>query len=264
MINNDRDAIKIIKNRVEKLDYETIEYSILFTILSLMENYSFIDNQTYPRPSHPNINKRKDSYFTLIAIILSLRTTLENEQNAVKQFMERYNGIDDVLNSNVDEIAQIIKCAGMPVKKANTIFELSKIIKEQYFGNIKNIIEKDIESTRKKLLLLPGVGEKSADCMLELAFDLPSIVIDINMFRVVSRLYFDDQNMSFNNNKDILRIKNFLENNLISDYQIYQIVHTIFLLHGKYICKSKPLCTKCKLSHNCKYCSINKYLLFKK
>lgn len=253
MIDSDVDAKKIIVERINEIDKKTLESDILSSVLLLMDDYSFVDNQTYPRPSHPNISKRKDSYFTLVAIVLSLRTTLENEQKAVQQFMDKYHSIDDVINSNVIEIAEIIKCAGMPLKKAQVILDLSKIIKDKYNGNVRNIIEDNIDDTREKLLQLPGIGEKSADCMLELAFDLPSIVIDINMFRVISRMYIKNYNLNFNNEKDVLIVKNFLESNLKNDYRIYQIVHTIFLLHGKYICKSKPMCSKCNLNTKCNW-----------
>ena len=100
---------------------------------------------------------------------------------------------------------------------------------------------------------LPGIGEKSADCMLELAFNLPSIVIDTNVFRVINRMYFNSSNMNFESKKDISKIKNFLENNIVKDYRIYQIIHTIILLHGKYICKSKPYCSKCIICDQCQY-----------
>lgn len=158
--------------------------------------YSFIDNQTYPRPNHPNPKKRKDAYFTLIAIILSLRTTLENEMLAVEKFCNRYKNIYEVVDTDKNELIEIIKCAGMPNKKAETIIKISKYIVENYNGDINNINDGNIALIREKLFKIPGLGEKSVDCMLELAFDLPCIVIDTNVFRVVSRLFFSDV-MSF-------------------------------------------------------------------
>ena len=89
--------------------------------------------------------------------------------------------------------------------------------------------------------------------MLELAFDLPSIVVDTNVFRVISRIYFSEKILSFNNKKDILIIKNFLENNLEKDYKLYQIVHTMILLHGKYLCKSIPKCINCNFRNKCNF-----------
>ena len=252
MISSDLDALKIILYRLNQIDINQIEYEILSNIKELMIDYSFVDNQTYPRPSHPNILKRKDAYFTLIAILLSLRTTLENEVKAVDKFIEKYKSIDDVINCNKNELIQTISCAGMPTKKAKTILDISNCIFEKYNGNINNINVGSIDEIREKLMQLPGIGEKSADCMLELAFNLPSIVIDTNVFRVISRFYYDED-MNFNKKDDILKIKKFLEDNVIKDYKIYQIIHTIILLHGKNTCKSKPNCDICKINSNCKY-----------
>lgn len=98
-----------------------MQKKLLTIILRLCDKYSFIENQTYPRPSHPLEEKRKDSYYTLIAIILSLRTTLENETRAVKAFIDKYKSIDEVLNADENEMTEVIKVAGMAQKKAQTI-----------------------------------------------------------------------------------------------------------------------------------------------
>lgn len=253
MINNDVDAYNIIIKRLNNKTILPIERSILSFVVLLMNDYSFIENQTYPRPSHPNLLKRKDAYFTLVAIILSLRTTLENEQKAVNLFLKKFNSINSVADSNVDEIKKIILCAGMPQKKAQIILNITNFIINNYHGDINNINRGNITEIRNKLLKLPGVGEKSADCMLELAFDLPSIVVDTNVFRVVVRLFFDEENMSFEKKQDILKVKSFLEENIIKDYRIFQIVHTILLLQGKHVCKSNPHCKSCRLNEQCRY-----------
>lgn len=263
MIINDTEAYDIIAKRINDKSISTTEKNILSYVVLLMNDYSFTENQTYPRPYHPNPLKRKDAYFTLIAIILSLRTTLENEQKAVDLFLERFRSINDVANSNAQEISNIIMCAGMPKKKSQTILDITNFIINNYLGDINNINKGDIAEIRSKLLDLPGVGEKSADCMLELAFNLPSIVVDTNVFRVVVRLFFEEKNMSFEKKQDILKVKFFLETHLIKDYRVFQIVHTILLLHGKYICKSNPHCEKCRLNKKCSYYNsknINKQL----
>lgn len=79
MINNDKEALSIIESRLETKKLNEYEKEILTVVKLLMKYYSFTDNQTYPRPNHHNPEKRKDAYFTLMAIILSLRTTLENK-----------------------------------------------------------------------------------------------------------------------------------------------------------------------------------------
>ena len=172
---------------------------------------------------------------------------------AVTSFCNKYKTIYEVANCDVEELINLIKCAGMPKKKAETIINVSKYIIDNYNGDINNINDGNIDHIREELFKIPGLGEKSVDCMLELAFDLPSIVIDTNVFRVFSRLYFSSDNMSFESKKDILKIKDFIEENIHKDYRLYQILHTIILLHGKHICKAIPNCNNCSICNKCKY-----------
>lgn len=255
MIKNDQDVKMIVSERLKSPDITSKEKEILEIVNRLLDNYSFVDNQTYPRPTHPDSKKRKDAYFTLIAILISLRTTLENEQKAVENFCNRFSDINEVAKADKEELMSLISCAGMPNKKAQNIIDVSNYIIEHYDGDINSINNSDIESIKEKLFKIPGLGEKSVDCMLELAFDLPSIVVDTNVFRVISRVYFPEENLSFENKNDVLKIKNFIESNLIKDYRLFQIVHTIILLHGKHICNSAPKCGRCVISDKCKYYS---------
>lgn len=249
IITTDNDAKKIIDNYLDKELTENGR-KILSFVRQLFDTYSFVDNQTYPRPTHPNKAKRANAYFTLLAIIISLRTTLENETKAVNKILKKYHNIDDILSADIHELKEAIKCAGMPEKKAWVIINMSNFIKEKYNGNINNINTGNVQEIRKKLLEIPGIGEKSADCMIELGFDLPSIVVDTNVFRVISKMFFE-RKMFFENKQDIIDIKKFLENNLPADFRIYQIVHTMLLLHGKYICKSVPKCNICEKKNEC-------------
>lgn len=255
MINNDEDVKNIIEKERDFFNKSKDAKKILTIILRLCEKYSFVKNQTYPRPSHPLEEKRKDPYYTLIAIILSLRTTLENETRAVQNFMNRYKSIEDVLNSNESELAEVIKIAGMPQKKANTIIKLSQYIQQYYNGDIWNAKTDSVQETRERLLNMPGVGEKSADCMLELGFDMPSMVVDINVFRTASRIFGEKwaNNPDFSNKKQIKSIKDRLENSLPRDYLTYQIAHTMILLQGKHICKSKCKCENCFITDCCNF-----------
>ncbi|HSQ97981.1 MAG TPA: hypothetical protein VLL98_04660, partial [Rickettsiales bacterium] len=187
-------------------------------------------------------------------ILISLRTTLENEQKATIAFMERFKNIDDVLSSNIEEISQNIKCAGMPQNKAKSILEASKFIKSNFDNNWDFIKKMDLAKAREYILKISGVGEKSADCILELGLDLPSMVIDVNMLRIVSRIFNMEwaENPDLSNKKQLTKCKELLENNLSKDGFLFQIIHTLLLVHGKYICKSMPKCNECKIK---KYCS---------
>lgn len=255
MIENDEQIKDVILENIESYNKSEDAKILLTIVLRLCDEYSFVENQTYPRPSHPLKEKRKDPYYTLIAIILSLRTTLENEQKAVKAFMDKYESIDEVVNADENEMIELIKVAGMPKKKAQTIIKVSKYIKEYYNGNVWNIKKESINQTREELLKMPGIGEKSADCMLELGFDLPSMVIDINVFRTASRIFGEKwaENPNFADKEQIKAVKNRLETNLPEDYLTYQIVHTMILLLGKHVCKSKCKCENCPVKDCCNF-----------
>jgi endonuclease-3 len=254
MVLTDEKANKIIKDELQSIRGKDLKKLLTITDI-LCNEYSFVDNQTYPRPSHPLESKRTDPYFTLIAILLSLRTTLENEIKAVDNFRDKYKSIEDVRNSDVKELSDVIKMAGMPLKKAKNIKMVTEYIINNLNGDICKIKNTDIKDVREELMKIPGVGEKSADCMLELGFDMPSMVVDTNVFRVISRMFsfpWADK-PDFDSRFQISEIKKFLDKALPPDYLVHQIVHTMILLHGKYICKSIPKCNECKLRSMCDY-----------
>lgn len=255
MLKRDEQIKNVLENNMDFYQKSEDAKKILTIMLRLCEKYSFVANQTYPRPSHPVEQKRTDPYFTLIAIILSLRTTLENETKAVSNFMKKYNSLQAVLDADEQELAEVIKVAGMPQKKAKTIMELSEYIQQYYHGNIWNVKKDSVDETRKELLNMPGVGEKSADCMIELGFDMPSMVVDINVFRTASRIFGEEwaDNPDFSDKKQIKAIKDRLEHSLPKDYLTYQIAHTMILLQGKHICKSKSKCENCFITDCCNF-----------
>lgn len=230
-----------------------IEQRILEITAQLMTQYSFVQYQTYPRPSHPDLSKRKSVYITMVAILISLRTTLENERKAMDAFLTNFNTPQDVLNSNVEEISEIIKAAGMPSKKAAAIMNATKYVVEVLGEDWEQFLKMDIDTAREEVMKIPGIGQKSADCLLELGLDLPTIVIDINMFRVVSRIFGMEwaKSLDFSNKKQIQEVKSLIEDNLRKNGFIYQIVHTMLLLHGKNVCKSNPNCCKCQFADRC-------------
>lgn len=225
-------------------------------VVKLLANeYSFVDNQTYPRPSHPIEEKRKDAFVTLVSIIISLRTTLENEVRATTKFFSKYKNIDDIISAEENEMESLIRCAGMPKQKVKTIKNIAWFIKEKFNGDINNAKMPTIEETRNAILSISGIGPKTADCLLELGFDMPSMVVDVNVFRVVSRLTNQEwaAKLDFQNEKQVKQIKKLLDNNIEKDYLLCQIAHTLLLVHGKNVCNSKRHCKRCIISNECDY-----------
>jgi len=224
----------------------------LFEILiQLAKNIPYNSIQTYPRPDHPDPEKRGNPFECLISIIISQRTTLEKEMEAGRQLFAKYQTPEEIANASAKEIASLIKPAGMSKNKAKAIIEVSKEILKRYQGKLESLKEKPIEEARQEIMELPGIGPKSADCFLELGLGMPSLAVDINVYRTAKRLGFVPP--SANRKK----VKEILESLIPKDIEIYRAVHTYLLALGKYYCKAKPKCEECPVTEWCRY--FNKY-----
>lgn len=192
----------------------------------------------------------------MVAILISLRTTLENEQKAITAFIDNFINIDKLIDMDVTKLADIIKCAGMPNKKAETIIKASKFVREKWHNNWD--IFKNMETSKAMEILkhIPGFGKKAVDCLLTLGLEKTSMVINVNVLRTTSRLFNFKwaKNPDLSNKEQLKYTKDFLEQNLRKDPFLYQIVHTLLLVHGKNTCNSKMNCNSC---HLCKKCNFN-------
>lgn len=255
MISSDIDAQNVIRTNICTTNNDLKK--VLFATYDLFNEFSFVDNQTYPRPSHPLPEYRADAYITMVSVLISLRTTLENERKAVSAFRKKYATVFDVAKSSPEDLAQCINPAGMAQRKANTIIGVSKYLITNFNGDITQLKSDSVVQTRENLLKISGIGEKSADCILELGFDMPSIVVDVNVFRVISRIFSFSwaQKPDFNSKSQVQTIKEFLQQILPSNFEVHQIVHTMILLQGKHVCTSKPKCRSCTIQKYCKYWS---------
>ncbi len=231
------------------------KYRLDNIIQLLKTQYSFEEYQTYPRPGHPDINKRCKPYFTMIAIIISLRTTTKNEIVATENFLKKYKSAKDVDDASLEDIANTIKAAGMQNKKAVTIKKATEYFVNDMNSNWHTITNAPtIEKARIRIMEIPGIGIKAADCIMQLGLEIPTMIIDINMFRVSSRVFKDNSGeLKINRNRDINKIKIFFNSILPQDAKYYQLVHTMMFAHGKNICTSKPKCKLCKIKQYCDY-----------
>lgn len=247
-------ALNLVNEAFDNPENETEEL-LLHATRRLMDVYSYEAYQTYPRPSHPDVEKQRDVYFTMVSILISLRTTLENETRATEAFLDRYDSPEQVATADPSEIAEVIRVAGMPDRKAQSIIKATQYVIDELDNDWERFRDMDIDEAREELMKIPGVGQKSADCLLELGLDLPTIVIDVNMLRVVTRLFNLEgaEKPNLANREQLERAKKQIEDSLRKDGYLYQIVHTMLLLHGKNTCKSNPNCASCMLRDKCQY-----------
>lgn len=177
------------------------------------------------------------NYELLVAVILSAQCTDKRVNIVTKELFEKYNTPEKMITLSQERLEKIIRPCGFFHNKASHILEASRELVEKYGG--------EVPSDKDQLKSLAGVGEKTANVVLSMAFKIPAIAVDTHVFRVSNRL-------GLANSKDVFKTQKDLEKNLPKDKWIK--FHYALVLHGRYVCKSqRPLCENCKFVQYCKY-----------
>jgi len=121
-----------------------------------------------------------DPYRVLIRTILSQRTRDENTDRASAQLFSQYHTMTEIASADPTRLEPLIRPAGFYRVKAQRIVEVSKKLLDEFKGQVPDDI--------KNLLKLPGVGRKTANCVLVYGFQKPAIPVDVHVHRISNRL----------------------------------------------------------------------------
>jgi len=177
------------------------------------------------------------SFSILIGTILSARTKDETTTKAVKVLFSKYKNVKELANAKTKDVEKIIKSIGFYHVKSKRIIEVAKIINSKYKGKVPDSLEKLIE--------LPGVGRKTANCVLVYAFDKPAIPVDIHVHRISNRLGLVDTKTPEETELELMK-------KIPKKYWIE--INDTFVMYGQNICKpTSPMCGVCKIKRDCKY-----------
>jgi len=124
--------------------------------------------------------KRNDPFKILISTILSARTRDSSTEEVTKKLFSRYKTPQDISNANIEILEELVHKSGFYKVKAARIKEVSRIISEDYMGKVPRDFN--------ELVSLPGVGAKTANCVLVYAFKIPAIPVDTHVHRIPNRL----------------------------------------------------------------------------
>jgi endonuclease-3 len=124
--------------------------------------------------------KKKDPFKILISTILSARTRDANTKKVTKKLFNRFKTPKQIAQADIEELEELVYETGFFRQKALRIKKTSKIIQEKYNGKVPTDF--------KKLIKLPGVGRKTANCTLAYAFNIPAICVDTHVHRISNRL----------------------------------------------------------------------------
>ena len=185
----------------------------------------------------------ENEYQLLVAVMLSAQCTDKRVNLVTPALFSAYPTIADLADSTAAEVLNYIRSVSYPNSKAEHLVQMAKRVVEVYGGIIPN--------SREELQTLAGVGRKTANVVLAVWWNQPTMAVDTHIFRVAERLGLTT------------KAKNPLE----SEKQLIKYIpeeiipkaHHWLLLHGRYTCQArKPQCENCGLNTICRYFSKKK------
>ena len=173
----------------------------------------------------------------LIGTILSARTKDEATAKAVKALFSKYRNPKELAGAKIKDVEKIIKSIGFFHVKSKRIIEVANIIHTKH----KDKVPDDLDT----LVQLPGVGRKTANCVLVYAFEKPAIPVDIHVHRISNRLGLVDTKNPEETEQELMK-------KIKKKYWID--INDTFVMYGQNICKPiAPMCDVCKIKKRCRF-----------
>ena len=187
---------------------------------------------------HPQTELYSINSFTLlVAVILSAQSTDAGVNKATKGLFSIADSPEKMLALGLDGLISHIKTIGLYPSKAKNIMAMAQILMDRFQGQIPR--------TREELESLPGVGRKTANVVLNVAFHEPTLPVDTHIFRIANRL-------KLATGKTPLEVERGLEAVIPLDRRVH--AHHWLILHGRYVCKARtPQCPTCLIRDLCPY-----------
>jgi len=171
----------------------------------------------------------------LIGTILSARTRDENTAKVVRRLFGRYHNAKELAAARIADVERIVRPIGFYRVKARRIVEVARIVASRHGGRVPKRID--------ALLDLPGVGRKTANCVLVYAFEIPAIPVDIHVHRISNRLGLVDTKTPEETEEALTEAvprRHWLE------------INDTFVMYGQNICKPvSPMCDVCQIRRHC-------------
>jgi len=194
-------------------------------------------------PSPKSELEHSSPYELLVAVILSAQATDKSVNMATQKLYPVANTPQKMVALGEERLADYIKTIGLYRGKAKNVITTSRMLLEKHGGVVPR--------TREELEALPGVGRKTANVVLNVAFGEPTIAVDTHVFRVSNRTGLAP-------GKDPLEVE--LKLLKVVPKKYLQEAHHYLILHGRYTCVAKkPLCGKCPVFAQCGFAEKRKY-----
>lgn len=194
-------------------------------------------DETYPDADCALVHS--NPFELLVATILSAQCTDERVNIVTGRMFPKFNKPEHFAALSYPEMEELIKDCGLYRNKAKAIVDTSRILLEEYDG--------EVPRTREELMKLPGVGRKTANVVMSTAFGIPAIAVDTHVFRVANRIGLADA-------KDVSKTEQQLMEAIPESR--WSKAHHQLIHHGRQICSARnPKCHICPIEPYCRYAS---------
>jgi endonuclease-3 len=178
-----------------------------------------------------------NAFTLLVAVVLSAQATDAGVNKATPALFAAADTPAKMVKLGEPRVCELVKTIGLFRTKAKNVVALSRKLIDEHGGQVPR--------SREQLEELPGVGRKTANVVLNIAFGEPTIAVDTHIFRIGNRTGLAP-------GKDPLEVEQKLEAIVPAEYKLH--AHHWLILHGRYVCLArKPLCEKCIISDLCNW-----------
>lgn len=226
-----------------RVDYKRISFSVIVKdiLRGMIETMNAVKPPRMTALRQLHEVEKGDPFNILIGTILSARTKDESTTRVAGKLFTKYKSVKALANAKVRDVEKIIKSIGFYHVKAKRIIEVASIIDAQFNGKVPD----DLDT----LITLPGVGRKTANCVLVYAFEKPAIPVDVHVHRISNRLGLVDTKTPEETEIELMK-------KIPQRYWLE--INDTFVMFGQNICKPiSPMCGVCKIKKICRYYKTN-------
>lgn len=182
--------------------------------------------------------KFMNPYQLVVAVMLSAQCTDKRVNMTTPALFERFPDPKSLAEASQDDVYQLIKSISYPNNKAKNLVRMAQVLMSDYNG----IVPDDLDELQK----LPGVGRKTANVVMALAFNKPAMPVDTHVFRVSARIGLTKgAKTPLETEKQLVA---HIPQNVLSK------AHHWLILHGRYVCNArKPKCEECGIADICDF-----------
>jgi endonuclease-3 len=178
-----------------------------------------------------------NTYTLLVAVVLSAQATDASVNLATRDLFATVNTPQAMVDYGEERLRAAIKTIGLFNTKAKNVILLSQVLLDSFDG--------EVPGDRDLLMALPGVGRKTANVVMNVAFGADTFAVDTHVFRVSNRTGLAP-------GKNVLEVEEKLDRATPQPYR--RDAHHLLILHGRYVCKARvPECWRCVVADICRY-----------